>query len=93
VLPLAEVESRFYLRFDVADQPGVLGAIAGALGEHGVSIEQMMQEGRAREVHDAVPVLIVTHTCREGAVHAAFETIRSEPFMKGVPRLIRIEDV
>jgi homoserine dehydrogenase len=93
VAPLGDVESRFYLRFDVQDQPGVLGKIAGALGEHGVSIEQMMQEGRAREAGDAVPVLIVTHACREGAVRAALDAVGRESFMNSAPRLIRIEDV
>lgn len=93
VAPLADVESRFYLRFDVEDRPGVLGKIASGLGEAGVSIEQMVQEGRAVEVNDAVPVLIITHACREGAVRAALDSIGREGFMRGRPRLLRIEDV
>jgi homoserine dehydrogenase len=93
LVPLAEIEARFYLRFDVEDRPGVLGTIATALGHAGVSIEQMMQEGRATAVNGAVPVLIITHTCREGAVRAALDAIRAERFLRGEPRLIRIEDV
>ncbi|MCK6533216.1 MAG: homoserine dehydrogenase [Polyangiaceae bacterium] len=93
VAPLADVESRFYLRFDVEDRPGVLGKIASGLGEAGVSIEQMVQEGRAVEVNDAVPVLIITHACREGAVRAALDAIGREGFLRGRPRLLRIEDV
>jgi homoserine dehydrogenase len=93
VLPLAETQSRFYLRFDVADHPGVLATVAGALGEQGISIEQMVQEGRASEVDEAVPVLLVTHFCKEGPVRRALELISKQPFMKGAPRLIRIEDV
>ena len=92
VMALEDVESRFYLRFDVGDQPGVLGRIATALGAEGVSIEQMMQEGRAT-AEGAVPVLIVTHSCREGAVKKALEVVEREEFLKGPPRLIRIEDV
>lgn len=91
--PLSVVESRFYLRFDVEDCPGVLGKIATGLGEAGVSIEQMVQEGRAREVNDAVPVLIITHTCREAAVRKALDGIGREGFLRGRPRLLRIEDV
>ncbi|MFO0570280.1 MAG: homoserine dehydrogenase [Polyangiaceae bacterium] len=91
--PLAEVESRFYLRFDVEDRPGVLGRIATGLGEAGVSIEQMVQEGRAQETSGAVPVLIITHACREGSVRAALDAIGREAFMRGKPRLLRIEDV
>jgi len=93
IAPLSEVESRFYLRFDVEDRPGVLGTIATGLGHHGVSIEQMVQEGRASEVNDAVPVLIITHVCREGAVRDAMAAIAREGFMRGDPRLLRIEDV
>jgi homoserine dehydrogenase len=91
--PLSELESRYYLRFDVNDSPGVLGGIAGALGEQGVSIEQMLQEGRAQGENDAVPVVIITHHSREGAVQRALSVIARESYMKAPPRLIRIEDV
>lgn len=93
LVPMDDVESRFYLRFDVDDSPGVLGRIATLLGEGGVSIEQMVQEGRASAENDAVPVLIITHDCREGGVRKAVQAIAREAFMRGAPRLIRIEDV
>jgi homoserine dehydrogenase len=93
LVPLDVVEARYYLRFDVADHPGVIGAIASALGKHGVSIGQMVQEGRAQEIAGGVPVLIITHKSDEGSVRRAMDAIAREPFMKGSPRLIRIEDV
>ncbi|MBX3181376.1 MAG: homoserine dehydrogenase [Polyangiaceae bacterium] len=93
LLPHDEVQARYYLRFDVADEPGVLGHISTALGAHGVSIEQMMQEGRAEEVGSAVPVLIITHGATEGRVTAAMQAVAGHGFMKAPPRLIRIEDV
>jgi hypothetical protein len=52
-----------------------------------------VQDGRASTANDAVPVCIVTHQSREGSVRRALETISRAPFMKGPPRLIRIEDV
>ena len=42
-----DVVSRYYLRFPVADRPGVMARLAGALGDAGVSIEQIVQEGQA----------------------------------------------
>src|SRR5690606_6944522 len=90
---IQDVEHRYYLRFDVADHPGVLGVIASALGREGVSIEQMVQEGRGSETGGAVPVLIITHTCLESAVRRALDAIGREPFMTGKPRFIRIEDI
>jgi homoserine dehydrogenase len=93
LVPIEEVESRYYLRFDVADQPGVLAFVAGALGEQAVSIEHMVQEGRAPNHTDAVPVLMITHSCREGSVRRAMDRIAKAPFIKAPPRLVRIEDV
>jgi len=93
VMPIESVETRYYLRFSVGDHPGVLGHIASTLGAEGVSIEQMVQEGRALEESGAVPVCIITHRCQEGAVRRAVKAIETKPFLKGAPRILRIEDV
>lgn len=93
LVPLEDLETRYYLRFDVGDDPGVLGQIASALGSQGVSVEQMVQEGRAVKSGDAVPILIISHRCREGAVKAAFRAVANAPFMKRPPRFMRIEDI
>jgi homoserine dehydrogenase len=93
--PLAgqdEVETRYYLRFDVGDHPGVIGSIASALGTEGVSIEQMVQEGRAQRAGEAVSVCIITHACSEGSVLRALTAVRSKPFLRGAPRILRIEE-
>jgi homoserine dehydrogenase len=92
LMPSELVETRYYLRFSVGDHPGVLGHIASALGAEGVSIEQMVQEGRAA-AGGAVPVCLITHRCQEGAVRRAVKAIESKSFLKGAPRLIRIEDI
>ena len=93
MVAIEDVETRYYLRFDVADDPGVLGQIASALGAHGVSVEQMVQDGRAVTRDAAVPILIISHRCREGAVRAAIHDVASAPFLKRPPRLMRIEDI
>lgn len=93
LVPMSEVESRYYLRFDVSDEAGVLGHVAGALGEHGISVEQMVQEGRASEQSAPVPVLMITHRCQEGAIRQALAEVEKASFLRGAARLIRIEDV
>ena len=42
-----ELASRYYLRFGVVDKPGVLAQLAGMLGEHEISISEVVQEGAA----------------------------------------------
>ena len=93
LVALDELETRYYLRFDVADDPGVLGHIASALGSRGVSVEQMVQDGRAVTRDQAVPILIISHRCREGSVRAAINAVAGAPFLKRPPRLMRIEDI
>jgi homoserine dehydrogenase len=91
--PLAALEdlrTHYYLRFDVADRPGVLSFIAGALGEHGVSIEQMFQQGGGEGTQTPVTVVLVTHSCLEGAVQKAMQMIEEGPFLKAPARLIRV---
>jgi homoserine dehydrogenase len=63
------------------------------LGAEGVSIEQMVQEGRASGEGDAVPVCILTHQSKEGAVRRAIASIEQQAILKNKARLIRIEDV
>ena len=90
---VANLETRYYLRFEVMDSPGVLGVIATALGKHQVSIEHMVQEGRSEDESAPVPVLIITHTCREGQLKRALASVADEAFMRSPPRFIRIEKV
>jgi homoserine dehydrogenase len=96
LLPMAEVEARYYLRFEVRDVPGVLAAIAGALGDQAISVAHMVQEKRrsnkASDDADWVPILMITHRSREGRIQTALDKINQFPFMRSRARLIRIED-
>jgi homoserine dehydrogenase len=93
LLPRDLIETRYYLRFDVGDHPGVVGHIASVLGQEDVSIEQMVQEGRGQGKDDGVPICLTTHVTKEGAVRRALGSIAAQSFLKAPPRLIRIEDV
>lgn len=65
----------YYLRFVVLDRPGMLARIAGVLGAFDVSIEQMVQEGRAGADDAAVQVVMLTHEAREANVKSALREI------------------
>jgi homoserine dehydrogenase len=91
LVPLGELEGRAYLRFTARDRAGVLGHLAGALGEHGIGIESVIQKGRGGAT-GSVPVLVLTHLTREDAVRAALEQIDGMPDVTAPTRLIRIEE-
>ena len=91
LVPLGELEGRAYLRFTALDRAGVLGHIAGTLGEHGIGIESVIQKGRG-DAGDAVPVLVLTHPARESAIRAALERIDALPDVTAPTLLVRIEE-
>jgi homoserine dehydrogenase len=89
VAPLADVESRYYFRFSVFDRPGVLARITGALGERGVSIEQLVQQGRG-SADVPVDVVMMTHESKESAVQAALNAIGASDYVAKPPRMMRV---
>jgi homoserine dehydrogenase len=93
LLPMGEIETRYYLRFAGQDKPGVLARIAGALGEHGVSIEHMIQDGRSAGPTHPVPIVMITHRAREAGVVAAIRAISAFDSVSDQTRVLRIEEV
>ncbi len=73
ITPMDELHGSYYFRFTVRDQPGVLAAIAGILGRHGISIQSLVQKGQRKS--GTVPLMIVTHNAKESNVSAALEEI------------------
>src|SRR5262245_56464428 len=63
LVPLADITTRYYLRFGVRDQPGVLGQLMTILGAHGVSIAQVVQD---TTTESGARVVVLTHEAREG---------------------------
>jgi homoserine dehydrogenase len=90
--PIEGVRTRYYLRFQVHDRPGVLARLAGALGEAGVSIEQMVQEGGRGSSGVAVEIVMLTHEALERDVRRAIEAIAKSGVAAGSARLIRIQE-
>lgn len=89
ITPISELVSAYFLRLSVVDQPGVLADVTAILRDHGISLESMLQHGRAPG--EAVPIVLVTHETREAAVNAALERIAALPAVLEPPALIRIE--
>jgi len=89
-----DVSSRFYLRLNVEDRPGVLAEIAGVLGWHEISIASVIQHEADEEApqKSIVPLIIMTHTATEGAAATAMETIDGMPFVRPGSVRMRVYD-
>jgi homoserine dehydrogenase len=83
-----DLSGQFYLRFNVRDEPGVLGQLAGILGENGISIASVFQHTSDMENGDIVPVVIMTRaTLEKNASNAVMEIEKLSCVVAGTERL------
>jgi len=87
---MSEIESEYFLRFSVRDEPGVLSKISGILGNHSISIESMIQRGRSQQ-NNGVPLVMMVHRASERNVQQALKEIDQLDVVCEKTNLIRVE--
>jgi len=89
VRPIAEVVSRYYLRFNVIDKPGTLARITSILAASKIGISSVIQP----EGHEgaSVPLVLMSHEAPNAAVQKALAKIAQLPVIKGPPVMLRVE--
>ena len=80
------VQSSWFTRLSVNDEPGVLASIAGTFGENNVSIESVIQEGRG----DQAELVLVTHEAPEKDLNNSIEQITSLSAVTTVTSVLRV---
>ena len=91
IVPMADLKTKYYIRFTVADRPGVLSATAGVFAKHDVSVRSVIQRGQ--KSGGIVNLAYVTHTARESNVRAVLDEIAQlEDVLRDEPSVIRVED-
>ena len=79
----------YYVRLMVLDQPGVFADVAAVLRDCAVSMEAVLQRGRAPG--EPVPVVMTFHETEEASMTAALEKIAELDTVVEQPRMIRVE--
>ena len=93
----------YYVRMKLEDKPGVMGAIATKMGDHGISLESIVQHrpadprlpGAKSAPRPASPVsvIIITHEATESAMRKALSEIETAGNVAERPQMIRIEEL
>ncbi len=89
VVPISEVESKFYIRLHALDKPKVLASIANVFGDFDVSIESVVQKALPA---DEAEIVWVTHSAREANIRGALDVISRLSVVKTVNNWIRVEE-
>ncbi len=83
-----DVKRRFYIRFSVVDQPGVLARITDIFWKHSINISAVIQKDSATRA--LVPVVMTTYLAKEGDLRKAIEKVDKLDVIKDSTRIIRI---
>src|SRR5512146_3332789 len=92
VLPMAEVQTSYYLRMRVADKPGVLADITRILADEQISIDAVIQKEPA-EGEEQTDLILLTHLTREKRIDAAIAKIEKLGVVAGKVTKLRLEEL
>jgi homoserine dehydrogenase len=90
VLPMAEVETAYYLRLRALDRSGVLADVTRILADRDISIEAILQMEPAAGASD-VPIILLTHRVREQRMNEAIAAIEALDSIRAAVTRIRLE--
>jgi homoserine dehydrogenase len=95
ILSMGQAVTRYHIRLDVADRPGVLAQVALAFAEHNVSIETVRQQPLSPDPQDPdegrASLVVVTHAASDAALSATVDALAALSTVRGVTSVMRVE--
>lgn len=92
ILPIAEINSAYYLRMRASDKPGVLANVTKILADRNISVDAMLQKEPADNETEA-DIVILTHVTKEKNMDAGIAEIEALPAIVGKLVKIRMEEL
>ncbi len=90
IKPMSEIETRYYLRMNVADRSGVLAQITKVLGDHRISISSVIQK-EADSAAQTAEAVIMTHPAQEKAMQQALDELAHLAVVNEIGNFVRVE--
>ncbi|MFZ9927272.1 MAG: homoserine dehydrogenase [Candidatus Nanopelagicaceae bacterium] len=87
IAPMGQTLTRYLIRLNVNDRPGVLASVANVFSSHAVSIQTVRQDGRGAQAE----LIVVTHTATDAALAETVEGLRNLDTVRSVESVIRVE--
>jgi homoserine dehydrogenase len=91
VKPVSELATRYYLRVEVADQPGVLAQIGRSFGDHQVSIASVIQK-ETDEAAQTAELVVMTHLACEEDMQRTMKEVAELQVVRRIGSLLRVEN-
>jgi len=90
ILPMDKIESSYYLRLRVWDEPGVLADITRVLADEKISIDAVIQK-EPNEGEDEADLVLLTHRTQEKSINESIVRLESLPVVVGKVTRLRME--
>lgn len=87
IAPMGQTLTRYLIRLNVNDRPGVLASVANVFSSHSVSIQTVRQDGRGAQAE----LIVVTHTATDAALAETVEGLRKLDTVRSIESVIRVE--
>ncbi|HPO89786.1 MAG TPA: homoserine dehydrogenase [Victivallales bacterium] len=91
IIPMEDIITRYYLRVNVFDKPGVIASVSSVLGTKSISISSIFQTEENQS--NVTSLVILTHKAKEKLIREAVTEIEKFSFVRQKLTLIRIEDL
>jgi len=89
IAKIGQTKTRYLIRLNVADKPGVLESVAHVFAAHGVSIQTVKQTGAG----DKAELIVMTHSSTESALSETVKDLSKLPAVTDVASVLRVEGV
>ena len=87
IAPIGQTKTKYLIRLNVADKPGVLESVAHVFAAHSVSIQTVRQTGAG----DKAELIVMTHSSTESALSATVKDLSNLPAVTDVASVLRVE--
>lgn len=89
IAQIGHTKTRYLIRLNVADKPGVLESVAHVFASHQVSIQTVRQTGAG----DKAELIVMTHSSSESSLSATVKDLKNLPVVTDVASVLRVEGV
>ena len=89
IAQIGQTKTRYLIRLNVADKPGVLESVAHVFASHQVSIQTVRQTGAG----DKAELIVMTHSSSESSLSATVKDLKNLPVVTDVASVLRVEGV
>lgn len=87
VRKISDISSKYFVRMQVEDRPGVLASVAAIFGNNGVSIAQIVQKTREGELAE---IVVITEKVKERHYMDAIHVLEGLSIIREISSLIRV---